>query len=165
MEASKRIDKGIKRGPRKPPTAITNKTSIITHVQRGGLLSQIARELGVTPAAISQQLAKDPEYRAARQNGAQARLDQQYENLESADDALKLARARETFRAAAWFAEREFPEQWGQTNKLQVTNEPLSDVDRALLGDASALLHVFREKIIEAEPLPSLPVDKSEKQD
>ena len=75
--------------------------------------------------------------------------------LESANDPLNLARARETWKAATWFAEREFPERWGQSNKLTVTNEPLSKVDQELLGSAQELLKLFKarsvEKVVEAE--------------
>lgn len=173
---AKRIDFGIKRGPKKPgpkpgqpskALAVLNRDSIITQMAQGKLLSQVAQSLGITPAAISQQLSQDKEYLAARQNGAELRLDQQYMALESADDSLTLARARETWKAATWFAEREFPERWGQSNRLTVTNEPLSAVDQELLGSAQEMLRLFKarsaERVVEdvnaAPALAEKPVD------
>lgn len=93
--------------------AIQRREEIIQQVAQGRLLKQVAADLGITHAAISQQLAQDPEYRAAREIGAEARLENEYENIQAASDSLTLARARETFRAASWFAEREFPARWG----------------------------------------------------
>jgi len=87
-----------------PVSAIANlnRDTILTQVAQGRLLKHIAADLGVTPAAISQQLAQDDQYRQAREIGAEARLEQQYENIEGARDSLNLARAREAFRAASF---------------------------------------------------------------
>jgi len=52
--------------------AIVNKSTIIERVARGDMLRDIASDLGVSPAAISQYLSTDPEYRAARMTGAQS---------------------------------------------------------------------------------------------
>jgi hypothetical protein len=98
--------------------AITHRNQIIKMMREGAHLSVVAADLGVTPGAISQYLSHDPDYRAAREIGAEIRLERQYEQILSADDQLKLARAREGFRAAAWFAEREFPQRWGQRSEL-----------------------------------------------
>lgn len=123
--------------------AILHREEIITQVAQGRLLKQVAADLGITHAAISQQLAQDPEYKTAREIGAEARLENEYERIEAAPDALTLARARETFRAASWFAEREFPARWGQ--KSQVTN---INVDAGQWGDR---LRRARERVIEPE--------------
>ena len=120
--------------------AIRCREQIIQQVAQGALLKHIAAKLGVTPAAISQHLANDPEYIAAREAGALDRLETNYEAIEGADDSLKLARAREAFRAASWFAEREFPARWGQ--KAQVTN---INIDA---GDWSDRLRRARERVI-----------------
>ena len=95
-------------------TAIVNRDWIIEEMGKGSTVYSVAQKLGVSVPAICQQLAKDEEYRRAREAGAQVRLDKQYEKMENAPDSLSLARARETFKAASWFAEREFPEKWGQ---------------------------------------------------
>ena len=101
--------------------AIIHKSAILEKVANGDLLNTIAADLGITHAAISQQLAKDPEYRKARETGVEARLERQYGKMAAAEDALTLARARESFKAASWFAEREFPARWG--NRTQITGQ------------------------------------------
>lgn len=94
--------------------AITHKDDIIARVAKGDMLKAIATDLGVTPSAICNQLHDDKDYLAAREAGALVRLETQYEALEAATDAVGVSRARECFRAAAWFAEREFPGRWAQ---------------------------------------------------
>ena len=105
--------------------ALQHRDSIIAKVAEGVPLAIIAKGLHVTPGAISQYLSKDPQYRIARESGAEVRLEEQYEKLtDECADALKLARAREGFKAAAWFAEREFPARWGskpQESGAQIT--------------------------------------------
>ena len=100
------------------PVAIRHREQILSQVSEGVHLQSIADAIGTTPAAISQQLSKDPEYKKARESGAEVRLERQYQRIEEADDALNLARAREGFRAAGWFAEREFPHRWGQKQQI-----------------------------------------------
>ncbi len=109
--------------------AILHRDEIIHQVREGVALRLIADGLNVTPAAISQHLASDPEYRQAREHGAEIRLEDKYQEIDAADDTLKLARAREGFRAAAWFAEREFPHRWGVKQELtHVASGPLINV-------------------------------------
>lgn len=110
--------------------AIRYRAEIIRQVSTGELLLHIAEKLGCSPAAISQQLAKDPEYRQARETGAELRLEKQYQALVEADDHLKVARAREAFRAAAWFAEREFPERWAGKGLQVVVSQAIDPEDR-----------------------------------
>lgn len=99
--------------------AIQHREQIIEQVRQGRHLQLIADDYSVTPGAISQYLSQDPEYKAARENGAEIRLEHQYQKIDTADDALNLARAREGFRAAAWFAEREFPHRWGAKQQIE----------------------------------------------
>lgn len=89
--------------------AIANKSTILESLARGDLLQDVANSLSVTQAAISQQLSTDPEYIEARQIGIEARLERDYGDIRAADDALKVARGREAFRATSWLAERMFP--------------------------------------------------------
>ena len=108
--------------------AIQHKHEIIEQVRNGVPLQTIAASYGVTSGAISQYLSKDPEYRDARENGAITRLESHYGEIQAAPDALNLARAREAFRAASWFAEREFPAKWAaQTNVTMSVTHHLGD--------------------------------------
>ena len=103
--------------------AILHRDEIIAQVERGAMLKAIAASIGVTPAAISNQLHDDPDYRKAREIGAEVRLEEQFYKIEAAVAPVDVSRAREGFKAAAWFAEREFPARWGakveHTNKVQ----------------------------------------------
>lgn len=126
-------------------TAIIERDSIIQQVAAGALLKTVAQRLGVTPAAISQYLSKDREYLAARENGALARLEDQYQAINESDDALNLARAREGFRAASWFAEREFPDRWGAKQQIAMQVQ-IHSVDSLLNDSARSVLDgVFTE--------------------
>ena len=127
--------------------AILNKQSIIDQVREGKHLKLIAQDFGITPGAISQYLSKDPEYRAARESGAETRLEYQYAAIEEASDQLNLARAREGFRAASWFAEREFPARWGAKQTVEHTgtvsidfSQRLRQAERIIEGECSAPL-------------------------
>ena len=183
MEASKRIDKGIKRGPRSrvsvprrrdPETGVVqgippglNPKEVLDKYLTEQTTSQIAKHYGVSRKTLVgwlREVAAD-DWKRVQIVRALCRKEDGDEQIEFASDALSLARAREMLKSGQWDLERLDSPTYGQKSEVSLTVEPLSDVDRALLGDASALLQVFREKIIEAEPLPSLPVDKSEKQD
>ncbi len=124
--------------------ALDNRDAIIQQVAEGKMLTQIAGELGIKAPNISKYLAQDPEYQQAREIGAELRLSKQYANIEeianktideytslSKEDAAalsNLARAREAaFKAATWFAEREFPDRWAQKKELKVTHNDLGD--------------------------------------
>ena len=99
--------------------ALQRKAEILERVAIGHKLVDIGRDIGVTQPAISQQLAKLPEYRAARESGTLARIEAWEKEIEAIDanteaGVLMLARAREMLSHARWRAEREFPERWGQ---------------------------------------------------
>lgn len=104
-------------------------------------MSFIAREMGVTPQALSARLAGNPEYIAARESGHAARLDEAEEWTEGAQDALELARARDVWRARSWRASVEYPARWG--DKRQVTLE--------LTGDLGERIRRAQERVIEGE--------------
>lgn len=93
--------------------ALIHKDSITEQIAQGRYMKDIAADLGITPAAISQLLSKDPAYQAAREAGIETRLEKYQTDIDTAKDALNLARAREGFRAQAWRAERECPKRWG----------------------------------------------------
>ena len=113
--------------------ARNHRTTILQRVAAGDMLQDIGKMYACTPSAISGMLAADPEYRAARERGAEVRLHAAFcrvrECGDTAQDAdgntifplAKLASAREAeFRSAAWFGEREFPERWGRQDRLLV---------------------------------------------
>lgn len=99
--------------------AIREREQIIQRLAAGQDLRQIAPDLGVSSAAISQYLAKDPAYRAAREQGIAQKIEECEEEIKTASDALNLARARERFRVVSWRAEREFPATWGQRQQFE----------------------------------------------
>ena len=142
--ANKRIDAGIKRGPRQPSQAIahTKRDFILESLRSGSMVKDVAQSLGVSGEAISQQLANDPEYRAAREKGIAQRLEAHYEEIQAAEDPLSLARGREAWKAATWFAEREFPARWGQHIHSTVEH----------VGDLAERLRRARERVIDAAP-------------
>ena len=105
--------------------------AIIAQIANGAYLGQIAAQLGVSKQAVSQRLAKNPNYRPALEHRYQAQLDDAQQAIEVAGDAIDIARARERFRAVAWRAEREFPARWGNRTQIEVTHD-VSD----RLGDA-----------------------------
>lgn len=87
--------------------------ALISEIAAGAYLKDIASRLGVCKQAVSLRLRKHPEYRQALETRYEQQLDQAQADLERASEPLDIARAREIFRAAAWRAEREFPERWG----------------------------------------------------
>ena len=116
-------------------TALINKQSIIDQVSSGLYLSDIAKSLGVSSAAISKQLSTDPEYKLAREIGLDVRLNQAMRKVEEIADLgvdkdsgeivglpnelVNLARVRESsLKAAQWQAERECPKRWGKDQSL-----------------------------------------------
>ena len=133
--------------------AIAHRDKIIAEVSAGKLLDDIASDVGIAAPNISKHLATDPDYRQARQIGAQLRLERAYSLLaECGKDAASaangnLVRARDAlWRASAWFAEREFPDAYGQRVTAQV--------------DASLTVHVVRlgvERAIEGECVKTTP--------
>ena len=135
--------------------ALLNRESIIERIAQGDYLETVSQDLGVKAPSICKYLANDPDYQQAREIGTQLRLERTYRAIREAetdapdaDSASKLARAREAaFRATAWFAEREFPARWGQTNKVQVEH----------VGDLGERLRRARERVIEHESVVPQP--------
>lgn len=98
--------------------ALQHRELILSEIEKGARLTDLASSLQVSPSAISHVLAKDPEYIAAREEGLEARMDKREAELESADSSLKVARARELLSHARWRAEREAPARWGQKSEV-----------------------------------------------
>lgn len=142
----------------KGPIAVRNRDYIIAQVAEGKELADIARELGIKSPNISKYLAKDPEYYAAREHGAEQRLRRSRQALEEIAELGKdpetgeivgvsqqvsnLARVRaERLKADQWFAEREFPHKWGQKQEVSIN----------LTADISDRLLRARERVIEGQ--------------
>lgn len=127
--------------------ALQRKDEIIQRVANGEFLRVISADLGITPAAISQNLAKDLDYQAARETGIEQQLENWQQEIATADDGLKLGRARESFRAVAWRAEREHAARWGAKQEIKHTGTaPMLSVT-VVAAPQSAVEH----RVIESE--------------
>ena len=122
-----RIDDGVKRGKRqmrqearsepasKDMRAFTildpkTRSQLILEaperIQRGETTTQIAKSYGISPSTLKAWLVGDDRAEEARGAMLAQELVAKAEGMESAPDALALARAREGFRAWSWIAER-----------------------------------------------------------
>lgn len=177
VSAIKRIDAGLKRGPRprkdpqrtKPltpkvwtsyPTEVRQNAvqTAIQSLEAGLTTNEIAAKLGIPGQTLRFWLLNDPKADQARNAMFDYELTLRGELIDSAEDALALGRAREGFRYWSFLAERRDHSRYGQKQELHVTNEPLSQVDRALLGSAQELLTLFKqrvEKVVEPEKIPN----------
>lgn len=134
--------------------AVIHRDDIIARVAAGEYLASIAQSLGLKGKgqSISDYLADDPEYRAAREYGLEARMAQREGELEVApkDD---VPRARELLSHARWRAEREAPHRWGPkqeikqdtTISIQVVRYAQSGPDAAQHGQV--IEHVITQAI------------------
>jgi transcriptional regulator with XRE-family HTH domain len=102
----------------------------------GMSLRQIAEQIGVSHQAIRKWLlTAGDQYKQAQISGLTQRIIEADEMLESATDAVGIARAREIARYARWDAERRLPHLFGpkveQTGGISVNvviNNPLESV-------------------------------------
>ena len=148
-------------------TALVNKLVILERVAAGDQLIDIARDLGVAVPNISKHLAGDPDYVAAREVGAEARLIASRQALSQIADLgvgsdgtiigitseqANLARAREQrLKADQWFAEREFPHRWGKGPDVVIQTGV--SVTEALGQDAATLLDKVRTVSVQSAKL------------
>ena len=112
---------------------------ILQRISNGERASHIAAELGVHKSALTHRYADNRNYQIAKSAGQEIRLDECERLIELSRDNFNLARAREMFRAAAWRAEREFPDRWGvkQTGGAQVNVQIV--VEKPGGGDISVI--------------------------
>jgi len=111
--------------------ALQHRKEVIQRISAGETLDKIADSLGVAAPNISKHLATDPEYQAARELGTELRLLRSTNKLASvaakgfdqqSGEPIGLSKAQGNLarvieaelRANQWFAEREFPDRWGQ---------------------------------------------------
>ena len=147
-------------GGKSPPVAIRHREEIIERVAAGETVYNIGKSLGVKGRqAISNVLANDPEYIAAKEMGLDMRLGSREEELEHAAPE-SVPRARELLSHARWRAEREAPHRWGAKGvavTVQVTSVGDLVRERAtdLLGRAERVDSVASvQQIIDAQSDP-----------
>ena len=78
--------------------AILHKEEILKRVAKGNKISDIGKTYGVSHAAISKQLLKDPEWIDARMSGALARIEHWEKEIEAINEGtsqVMLGRAKE----------------------------------------------------------------------
>lgn len=100
------------------------KTQIIADacdsIMQGDTIAQIAGKHGISPRTLDMWLhALGDEYRELRSAWLDKMLIEAGEEIEGADDQLRLARARELFRRATWYAERRDSARYGARNEGQ----------------------------------------------
>ena len=189
MEANKRIDAGIKRGPRKqidrnpraaktglflPKFSPEQRQRIVQEaysaLQAGESTNQIAErlstpEISLTGRALRYWLMDDPQAELARQAMIHGELTRTLEEMREAkysDSPLPLACAREEFRAWSWIADRRLPKLWGQTQRLEV-NDISAPKEPGLIADAVSLLEKIRDHRQEKLLPSNLEITKEEK--
>ena len=96
--------------------------TIIARYLQGELTEDIAKSYGVTRQGLGYHLRKtaEEEWKEAQIILAIERKDKAEEALESAADALSLARAREQLRSAQWDLERVLKRIYGPTAQLSL---------------------------------------------
>lgn len=115
-----------------------HRDEIIQRVAQGERLVDIGATYGVTYAALSLVLSKDPEYINARQAGLDAKLEQRESEMETAQDGLTVARARELLSHARWRAERLNPATYAQQKQaLQVNTDGAATINIVSFGDST----------------------------
>ena len=145
MEAVKRIDAGIKRGPRKqvdrrPKAALTGmfiskhspeeRQELIRQAQEaimaGETTDQFAQRKGISGRTVRYWLLDDPATelvaRRALINGELVRTLEEMREAKHSNSPLPLACAREEFRAWSWIAERREARLYGQKQEVTLNN-------------------------------------------
>ena len=178
LEVSKRIDKGIKRGPRNAhkPARYTrrpdlgswaipkdlNAKEVLEQFLTETTTSHIAQKYGISRKALVSWLREvEPKaWKEAQVLRALCRKEDADDNMESACDAFSLARAREMLRSGQWDLERLDSANYGQKTQIEVKDQPLNAVEQGLLASAQELLAIFKEKVIEAEVIAPAQIEE-----
>ena len=171
-EAHIRIDEGIKRGPRlKPPAkaprkaverpgkleqgklANLNVQPILERYIAGASSTEIAKDLGVTRQGLAWWMRKHAEedWKEAQVIQAVERKEKAESELETATDALSLARGREQLRSAQWDLERVCSRIFGVKQEVTVDINHHISVDQALSLEAGKLA----DRIRGVAPMPN----------
>jgi hypothetical protein len=109
-------------------------------ILQGDTLRQIATDHSIDKKTLNTWLmALGDEYQELRQAWIDTMLREAKDGIDNADDQFPLARAREQWKAATWYAERRDRNRYGvQGININVINGVSMDV--ALAGEAGALL-------------------------
>ena len=94
----------------------------------GGTLETIAIKYAISPRTLSYWCAQlGDEYREIRKQWIDAKLVDAEQIMVDAQDPFRLAKGRELFRAASWYAERRDPERYADKREItHKTDEPTS---------------------------------------
>ena len=159
VQANKRIDAGIKRGPKaqyrhKPPARRLDTATgtipeglspdlVLERYLTESTTSQIAASYGVSRKTLVRWLydQRPDEWKRVQVIRALCRKDDADDGMEVACDALSLARAREQLKSAQFDLERLDARTWGQQNRVEMT----------VTGDLGERLLRARERVIDAE--------------
>lgn len=187
LEVSKRIDKGIKKGPRTAQDALRqaqerraskhrrvpdlgswvipeglDPKEVIELYLTETTTSHIGQKYGISRKALVswlRQVAPD-EWREAQVLRALCRKDDSDDDMDAACDPFALARARERLRSAQFDLERLDSATWGQKTQLEVKEQPLNGIESELLGSARELLKLFREKVVTGEVIAPAQIEE-----
>lgn len=109
---------------------------------------QIAESYGVTRQALGQYLLKaaEAEWKDAQVARALARKESAEDDLETAADALSLARARERLRAAQWDLERVCKRIYGTDSPAHVGQAVVINIDLGAANTAPTTAQVIDVK-------------------
>lgn len=120
---------------------------LIDRISDGAFLRDLSKDTGIDKRRLSEYLRKHPDYASAKKTSIQVQIEDAQLALSLAREASDIARAREMFRAAAWRAERECPDEWGQRTHVTVEHT----------GDLGERLRRARERTIEGEVIDVQP--------
>ena len=173
-EAHIRIDEGIKRGPRlklparSPRKAVAspgkleqgklanlNVQPILERYIAGASSTEIAKDLGVTRQGLAWWMRKHAEedWKEAQVIQAVERKEKAESELETATDALSLARGREQLRSAQWDLERVCSRIFGVKQEVTVEINHHVMVEHGLAESALTLFESMRGiKTVTHEP-------------
>ena len=114
---------------------LINQQKILDMVELGIELSEIATMYKITPSAISNRLAQLPEYKVARVQGLESKLDAREKLLESSTDQLEVSRNRELLKLAQWKLERLHSTVYGNQPKIAInlTTKSTEILDTAII--------------------------------
>ena len=156
----RRIDEGIKRGPKikrplRPPRKALEAPKngeqgklsnlqvqpILERYITGSTSSEIAHDLGVTRQGLAWWMRKHAEedWKEAQVIQAVERKEQAQIELDSAPDALSLARARESLRSAQWDLERVCSRIFGPKQEVTMNIVPVLSITVAPMPNAALL--------------------------
>ena len=168
LEATKRIDAGIRRGPKSKPSDIERRArdeagkfldsytpelkaqalqAALEGLEMGARVDQIADKFKIPRSTLYSWLIGDPRAESLRTQFFDGQAARNLHEIRHSNSPLDLARAREELSGWIKVAERRDPRSWAPKQEITVN-------DNRDLGDR---LRRARERVIDVEPLPELP--------